>query len=345
MTAKKTTSAIPLSVPAASAPDSADRPYSHVFNSPETNTLLRVNAYGNKITRPNALKPDVVGVLVDTVSYLCQSGELTDFDQIVMMFLITKFSKANNLGEPPRERSIKFSIAEFMAMRNVADTTENRKKIKKKITETFERLSATVISFTSKATSPFNRKREDVEIRSVLTEGMISYRGGFIISLGSGFANYLCHAATVPIHHSLFTVDARVNRSFQIGFQLAVYYRIKSAERKGDINHEYANKIRFGNLARCAGFPSFDEIKQQNRNFKKRIVDPIISALNHLVDKGYLTEYALCKKDGTVITTEERTRIPSSDYEDLYISFQLATPPVNGVIARVLDPMPDKLTQ
>lgn len=339
MTAKKTNTALPLCVPAASASDSADRPYSHVFNSPETNTLLRVNAYGNKITRPNALKPNVVGVLVDSAFYQCQAGNLTDFDQIVMMFLITKFSKMNTLGEPPRDRTIQFSIPEFMAMRNVADTKENRKKVKKSIAESFERLSATVVSFTSKATSPFNKKKEDVEIKSVLTEGMVTFRGGFTIALGTGFANYLCQTATVPIHHSLFTVDARINRAFQTGFHLAVHYRIKSAERKSELNHEYANRIRIGNLAERAGFPTFDKVKQQDRHFMERIVKPIFKALDHLVEKGYLTEYALCRKDGTVLTVEERTRLPASDYEDLYISFQLATPPVNGVIARILDPM------
>ena len=86
--------------------------------------------------------------------------------------------------------------------------------------------------------------------------------------------------------------------------------------------HTYTNRnnknkeiITLGNLLKdCYELPTFEDVKNSNRNYTSRIKKPLVDNIHALRECGILSEYYFCDAKGNRFSTEELLQLEYKDF-------------------------------
>jgi len=225
------------------------------------------------------------------VKWLRQSA-LQLLDIIIMDF--------TEKGAEDTDREISIPLKNYMEMRGLKDEKEARKQIK-------EDLEALYNLKFEKFTQPIHGKKEDFFNLAIIGSHGIE-NGKIIVSLDGVFSKLLAYYPAIPIHKGVFKLKANKN-------PCAYYFSKKIHEHKfmnsGKKNEDIIAVMTLLEAAQNV-LPSYEEVFNGNRDYKKKIIAPFYRDMEALVDIGMLSEWTYWHKNGIPLTYAE---LDNLDYE------------------------------
>ena len=158
----------------------------------------------------------------------------------------------------------------------------------------------------------------DAETPPKVENGKISVYFAF------GLAEYLAKSYIMPFHKELMKIDGKHNpHSYYLGRRLCQHHNMN----KGDANE---NRISVERLRSCCpDLPSYEEIRENSKHVRQRIIDPVERDLNLLQDKGILNDWHYCRTNGEVIPDDEISNANYQEWVKFLIEFDLADYPAD----------------
>ena len=146
--------------------------------------------------------------------------------------------------------------------------------------------------------------------------------GKISVYFAFGLAEHLAKSYIMPYHNELLKIDSKHNpHSYYMGRRLCQHHNMNKDKQNG-------NRISVETLISCCpDLPSYEEIRSDARQIRKRIIDPVERDLNLLQDKGILSDWHYCQTNGEVIPDDEISNATYKEWVKFLVTFELADYP------------------
>lgn len=283
--------------------DTGQNIFSTIRQGTATNALTKVKPS----TKRNTVIDQITGVATITQGTLTITipnfTELTSFKTSTYQLLDALTVKLTETGA--QSPLVALPLEEYMGKRGLKDKKEARKQAEHDL----ETLFNAKISFKEKRSK--GQEQDFHDIRIIDSKGI---RNGIInVSFGSGFYSILSSYPVMPYPDLLWKLNSKRNpNSFYLLRRIAEHKNMNIGKKNEDI---ISVKTL---LASSPYLPSYEEVKESNRNFQDRIIDPFERDMDALEET--LT-WAYCHSNNSPLTDEE---LESFNYET-FISLMIKT--------------------
>lgn len=256
---------------------------------------------------------------------------IRDHDQItpfefstlkLLIFLLYNATKQN--AATPGKLTVKFPIREYVINQGRPATTRSIAKVREQIARDLDKLYSVGIRSTAKKNRK-NEKTPDHGDMRILQDKAI--RNGIVYAtFAEKFVGFCARFNLITMYPSkLLEIDGRNPIPFFIGLKLAEHYRM-TRNHVNKTNNIIGIKTIIKELTNL--LPSYEEVANTDRHFKRRLIDPIIKNLDALKDENII-EYQITGPRKKEMTPEEleETLTDYLLFEKAYIKFELINSP------------------
>lgn len=228
--------------------------------------------------------------------------QFNTFTQKLFNVIMSQFNKTNNNPQ------IVINIEDFKKL----CSKQNDKELRKNIKNSLWLLREADFSLTG---NPTKNPQDDFHSVHILGNYGIS-KGNIVCSLTIEMAQYSSNAAIMPLPKALFKLNERKNpNSFHFYFKILNHYQM-------NILKPNANRIAIKTLLEGSYIPTFEEVKNGNRNYTDRITTPFIRDLEALE-----LEETYYNKRKVPLTDEQLKKLSYFDLIDCIVEFTLPNYP------------------
>ena len=167
-----------------------------------------------------------------------------------------------------------------------------------------------------------NYKKQLVDARIIQEKGKLNaYDDEIIMRFADTFAEPLLSSNVLTwIHPNIFKIDEDHITAYYIAIKLCHHYSTINNHTTGT-----KNRLSMDTLIKAANLPTYDKIKlKNNRNWRRIIQEPIMKALDYLVNIGILKEYTITRSKGEPLKDDDYLYDATyKDFSNLYVNFTL----------------------
>lgn len=211
--------------------------------------------------------------------------------------------------EDGRNCEVSTSVADILERRKLEPTRKNKERVRRDI----KALAAWSWSWENAISGEY--------LRIPLAGGAVSIkRGGKIIfNISADFMRYVLNSRSglLPLDPLLLTTDDIAHpHAYTMGYKLATH----SYQNAGEQNQCTLSVEKL--LEYTETLPTRDEVK--DRNYTRRIIEPMERDLDYLVELGVLKFWDYCHAKGEPLTDSEQEARLDSDGEERALPYDLA---------------------
>lgn len=211
--------------------------------------------------------------------------------------------------EPGRNCEVSTSVADILERRSLEPTRKNKERVRRDI----KALAAWSWSWENESTGEY--------VRVPLAGGVVSIkRGGRIVfNISADFMRYVLNSRSglLPLDPLLLTTDDIAHpHAYTMGYKLATH----SYQNAGEQNQCTLSVEKL--LEYTETLPTKDEVK--DRNYTRRIIEPMERDLDYLVELGVLKWWDYCHAKGEPLTDREQEARLGDDGEDKALPYDMA---------------------
>lgn len=217
-----------------------------------------------------------------------------------------------------RKTMIRVSVPDYMDSVGITDKSTARANLKKASQELYNKSITHTFTYTEKYT---DKKGKDKTRRSTITlnfrllDATATFKNGNVIFYLSQRATPYLTEYSITYNRGLLKTDIQAfPHSYSIGTYLTRQYdRTKKGHNNGKVS---VIKI----LENC-DIPNIEEV--ENRKYKAKIKTPLLDSLDHLQEKGVISEYHFYDKHGNTYTRYESFELPIQDFINLMLDYSI----------------------
>ncbi|MCQ2595902.1 MAG: hypothetical protein MJ196_11630 [Treponemataceae bacterium] len=182
-------------------------------------------------------------------------------------------------------------LCELMGKENTASARREISRQLKDATQELLGLTVTYLKDTEKTTRTQGRGNI---IGDILTEN-----GQIIITLNENLTEILQLKPQITEYPvTLLKIDGRNSTAFYIGNYIAEQTSTNFGKRN-------QNLFTVKKMIEISGLPSIEKVKQGNRHYAEKIIEPLENALDELTNNGILQSWEYCNANGEILTDEQ----------------------------------------
>lgn len=212
--------------------------------------------------------------------------------------------------EADRVCIVEASISDLLEKRKLKDTKKNKAKIRNEI-NAISRTSWTL------------RQADTGEFLTIPLAGGKCWAKGDVIHftfspdfMGAVLNREAGRMTVDPI--LLGTDDVKCPHAFTIGWKLSTH-SYQNLGKKNETTLSVSKLLDF-----VEGIPSFETVKDSNRAYTQRIIEPMEKSLYHLVEIGFLEYWDYCHKNGEPLADEEQGQRFADTGEECALPYDIA---------------------
>lgn len=211
---------------------------------------------------------------------------------------------------PDKVCRVNASMSDLLDKRNLKNTKKNRAKIRQEVN------ALAGVSWTMK-----NDKTGEF-LTVPLAGGKCGARGDEILfTFSPDFMGAVLNreAGRMPTNPALLgTDDVKNPHAVALGWKLSTH----SYQNAGKPNENTLSVARLLDFA--DGIPSYEAVKETDRAYTRRIIEPLERDLDHLAAIGFLDHWDYCHEKGEPLTDEEQAQRLDADGEECALPYETA---------------------
>ena len=227
-----------------------------------------------------------------------------------MIYLNAAATATNYRYEPDRVCIVEASMTDLLEKRKLKNTKKNRAKIRNEVN------SIALTSWTMK-------RADNGEFVTIPVAGGKCWAKGDVIHfafspdfMGAVLNREAGRMAANPI--LLGTDDVKYPHALTIGWKLSTH-SYQNLGKKNETTLSVAKLLEF-----AEGIPSFEDVRESNRAYTQRIIEPLEKSLNHLAEIGLIEYWDYCHENGEPLTDEEQDQRFNDDGEECALPYEIA---------------------
>lgn len=212
--------------------------------------------------------------------------------------------------EADRVCIVEASMSDLLEKRKLKNSKKNKAKIRNEI-NAISRTSWTV------------RRADTGEFVTIPLAGGKCWAKGDVIHfafspdfMGAVLNREAGRMAVNPI--LLGTDDVKYPHAFTIGWKLSTH-SYQNIGKKNETTLSVEKLLEF-----VEGIPSFDTVKETDRAYTRRIIEPMEKSLNHLVEIEVIEYWDYCHENGEPLTDEEQNQRFNDSGEECALPYDIA---------------------
>ena len=211
---------------------------------------------------------------------------------------------------PDKVCRVNASMADLLEKRNLKNTKKNRAKIRQEVN------ALAGVSWTMK-----NDKTGEF-LTVPLAGGKCGARGDEILfTFSPDFMGAVLNreAGRMPTNPALLgTNDVSNPHAVALGWKLSTH-SYQNAGKPNENTLSVAKLLEF-----VEGIPSYEAVKETDRAYTRRIIEPLERDLNHLAAIGFIDHWDYCHEKGEPLTDEEQAQRLDADGEECALPYETA---------------------
>ena len=227
-----------------------------------------------------------------------------------MTYLNAAATATNYRYEADRVCIVEASMSDLLEKRKLKNTKKNKAKIRNEI-NAISRTSWTL------------RRADTGEFVTIPLAGGKCWAKGDVIHfafspdfMGAVLNREAGRMAVNPI--LLGTDDVKSPHAFTIGWKLSTH-SYQNIGKKNETTLSVEKLLEF-----VEGIPSFETVRDSNRAYTQRIIEPMEKSLNHLVEIGFIEYWDYCHENGEPLTDEEQNQRFTDTGEECVLPYDVA---------------------
>lgn len=227
-----------------------------------------------------------------------------------MTYLNAAATATNYRYEADRVCIVEASMSDLLEKRKLKNSKKNKAKIRNEVSA-LSRTSWTL------------RRAETGEFVTIPLAGGKCWAKGDVIHftfspdfMGAVLNREAGRMAVNPI--LLGTDDVRFPHAFTIGWKLSTH-SYQNMGKKNETTLSVDKLLEF-----VEGIPSYETVRDSNRRYTQRIIEPLEKNLNHLVEIGVIEYWDYCHANGEPLTDEEQNQRFNDAGEECALPYDIA---------------------
>lgn len=227
-----------------------------------------------------------------------------------MTYLNAAATATNYRYEADRVCIVEASMSDLLEKRKLKNTKKNKAKIRNEI-NAISRTSWTL------------RRADTGEFVTIPLAGGKCWAKGDVIHfafspdfMGAVLNREAGRMAVNPI--LLGTDDVKFPHAFMVGWKLSTH-SYQNIGKKNETTLSVEKLLEF-----VEGIPSFETVKETDRAYTRRIIEPMEKSLNHLVEIGFIEYWDYCHENGEPLTDEEQNQRFTDTGEECALPYDVA---------------------
>lgn len=227
-----------------------------------------------------------------------------------MTYLNAAATATNYRYEADRVCIVEASMSDLLEKRKLQNSKKNRAKVRNEI-NAISRTSWTL------------RRADTGEFVTIPLAGGKCWAKGDVIHfafspdfMGAVLNREAGRMAVNPI--LLGTDDVKYPHAFTIGWKLSTH-SYQNIGKKNETTLSVGKLLEF-----VESIPSYDVVKDTDRAYTRRIIEPMEKGLNHLAEIGVIEYWDYCHENGKPLTDEEQNQRFNDAGEDCALPYEIA---------------------
>lgn len=226
-----------------------------------------------------------------TITIEGRNKDIPDSALRTLDFILLKHTKQNANGN---STVVEFSFDEYASYRGVK-SNQARMRLRKQLQNDIDILYQISIRWHDPD------KKDSIETRLISAKAIFESKQRIRVRLVEEYAKYGGRRYLMAFDPRLGKLDERNPHIYQIGRKLIEHCMIKKNQERG-----IHNRIGVTSLLKAVpDIPTFEEVRDTNRAYRRRILDPLENCLEALGEAGILHEWTWWKANNTPLTDEE----------------------------------------
>lgn len=252
-----------------------------------------------------------------------QSGKYLTISSLKLLdSLVLGLGQINNYKDEEKNKLlVEMKIEDYMKLIGKKITPSSKKECIKETQINIADISGHQIRWNEK----INGKHKSFGFMNIFSSG--GYSNGYIrVNFAPEFARYLINSYLSKFPMYILKIDSRKPNAYHCAKKLAEYASMYRNIKAGTFNIISVKSL----LEACPDIPTYEEVKEGDRQYTRRIIEPLGNALDYLADMKII-KWCFCNAKKELITDKQLKQ----DYEELsncYINFYLVNPDSQKVL-------------
>jgi len=235
--------------------------------------------------------------------------------QKLLDVLIMELTRINSKGSKKIQRKVDIDLEKYIG-KDISK--RNEKKKRRRIREDFKILSSLKLEWKEP------NKKQDKGFTGMPIFSFYDYdhiNKGWITAIFNDMTvNYLVNSYMMWYPENLLKIDDRNPCAYHIGRYLAIHHSIPDNQKRGTANIISIKALLDANH----DIPSEAEVRQSGRHYYQQRIEPLLKALDVLVDVKVLKKCRLCNTKGEPLSKSQQNKKDYRSTLKQYVYFEFA---------------------
>ena len=237
----------------------------------------------------------------------------------IYRYAVSEFTKRNHCNSNDERLKLRYILdVKDFAKANGVDTEspDAMKNFRRKLKASLDKLQTASITWSEKI------KGKPKAFIGMNYIGGYELRGNELeIEFTLKMAQYLTSLPLIIYPRSLYALDDREYNAYAIGEAMCIHYCQENNVIRGT-----EGKLRVETLLKSTSYPSYEELKAHEMSWVQKVKEPFETALDKLVQCGFLKDWVYCHDGGIELTDKEAAEIAERGYShfvSLLVKYEL----------------------